>query len=168
MLPLRLCYSPSNYSPFLTKMAKETRIVRIPNLNPLAVTGPSSCYQFETRVQWFGLVCRWIELRSVACGILAYHTSVQPLQIYNQDDQVPVYVLEKRVVQCPPYQMWNSLFILPCLHLLLHQHCLLGFKRYQQMVRGYGLCFGSLFEHWLDNPLASREDHWESSPLPMW
>ena len=160
MLPLKLCYSPSNYSPFLTGMAKEARVVRILTLNPPATTAadPLSCHQSETRLQWSSLLCRWIKLRSVACGILAYCTFVQPLQWDDQNDRVPVHVFEKRVVQCPSELMWTALSLLPCPH-LFHHHCLLGFKRYQQMVRGYGLCFGLLFEHWLDNPLASREDH---------
>ena len=157
MLPLKLCYSPSNYSPFFTRMAKEAKIVRISNLNPPAA-GPLSCHRFELRVQWSDLRCRWIELRSAACGILAYHTSVQPLQLDDQYNRVRVHVLEKKVVQCPPELMWNALFLLLCLH-LLQQNCLLVFKRHQQMVRWYGLCFESWYEHWLDNPFASREDH---------
>ena len=157
MLPLKLCYSPSNYSPFLTGMAKETRIVQIPNLNPPAV-GSSSSHQFETRVLWSGLLGRWIELRSVACGILAYHISVQPLQLDDQDDWVPMHVLKKRVMQCPSELMWNALFFLLRLH-LLQQHCLLGFERHQQMAWKYGLCFKSWFKHWLDNPFVTREDH---------
>ena len=130
MLPLKLWYSPSNYSPFLTGMAKEARIVQILNLNPPIPTGPSSCHQFETRVQWSGLRCRWIELWSVACGILAYHTFAQPLQWDDQDDLVPVHVLEKMVVQCSPGLMWTFLSLLPCPH-LLPQHCPLGFEKYQ-------------------------------------
>ena len=160
MLRLKLCYYLYNYSPFFTRMAKEARTVWIPNPSSPAVVSasPSSCCQFETIVQWSGLGCRWIELRSLACVILVYHTFGQSLQWDDQDDRVLVHVIEKRVVQCPLELMWTSLSLLPCSH-LLPQHYPLGFKKYQQMVRWYGICFGSWFEHWLDNPFASREDH---------
>ena len=57
MLPLKL-YCPSNYSPFFTGMAKETRMYR--TLNLTLAPASSSCHQSETKGQWSGLQGRWI------------------------------------------------------------------------------------------------------------
>ena len=53
MLPLKLCSSPSNYSPFFTGMAKEARTLQSLIQSPLVVViaALSSCRQSEMRLQ---------------------------------------------------------------------------------------------------------------------
>ena len=108
MLPLKPSNSPSNYSPFLIRMAKEARVTQILIRSHLlaSVATIFSCHRFWMKVQWFGLWHRWIDLWCSSHAFLACYTSAQLSPWDDQGDRVLVWVLGRMWPWTP--QKWQT------------------------------------------------------------